>query len=160
MKFTTTLILLVTSAAALSVGCSSGGTGPTPPPVSVVTSDSEPAYPPVPTTESLNEELARGFDPAVPIDEKAAFVQGADEDPGLIDQVVAAAVANSASVEITSVDDLGDGTLSAGATLYIGGQPNPGTMIFVAEDGVWKLSRGNACAIVGFAGLTTPACPA
>nr|WP_296770502.1 hypothetical protein [Rhodococcus sp. (in: high G+C Gram-positive bacteria)] len=160
MKSMNALVLLATSAAAISVGCSSGGTDPNTPPVSVVTSDPVSNYPPVPTTESLNAELTRGFDPAVPIDEKAAFVQGADEDPGLIDQVVAAAVANSASVEITGVDDLGDGTLSAGATLYIGGQPNPGTMIFVAEDGVWKLSRANACAIVGFAGLTTPACPA
>ncbi|MDJ0391839.1 hypothetical protein QMK17_00655 [Rhodococcus sp. G-MC3] len=158
MKFGISM-LLAASAVGLVVSCSFAGTEPVPPTPPVVTTEADPAYPPLPTVAELNEALRRGFDPAVPIDEKAAFVQGAEEDQGLIDQVVAAAVANSASVEITSVDDLGDGSLNAGATLSIGGQPNPGTMIFVAEDGVWKLSRDNACAFVDLAGLTTPACP-
>lgn len=94
----------------------------------------------------------------MPLGEKVRFVQGASDDPALIDQVVAAAVANSASAEVTSVDDLGDGTVNAGAILTIGGQPNPTSLTFVAEDGVWKLSRENACTIVDLAGLTTPAC--
>ena len=66
-------------------------------------------YPPVPTAEALNEELMRGLDPAVPVEEKAMLIQGAEEDPELINQVAAAAVQNGAQIEITSVDDLGDG---------------------------------------------------
>ncbi|WP_206509733.1 hypothetical protein C5142_01430 [Rhodococcus sp. BGS-1C] len=116
-------------------------------------------YPPVPTAEALNEELMRGLDPAVPVEEKALLIQGAEEDPELINQVAAAAVQNGAQIEITSVDDLGDGTLNAGATLTINGQANPGSFTFVAEDGVWKLSRENACGLVQVAGLTSPACP-
>lgn len=117
-------------------------------------------YPPVPTPEQLNTELLRGLDPAVPTAEKSAFVQGAEEDPALIEEVVAAIAANNAVVEITSIDDLGDGTLNVGTTLTVSGTPNPGTMTFVAEDQVWKLSRDNACAIVSLAGLASAACPA
>lgn len=117
-------------------------------------------YPPVPTAEELNAELARGLDPAVPVEEKAQLIQGAEADPELINQVAAAAVQNGAQIEITSVDDLGDGTLNAGATLTIGGQANPGNFTFVAEDGVWKLSKDNACNFVKLAQLTSPACPA
>lgn len=117
-------------------------------------------YPPVPTAEELNAELMRGLDPAVPVEEKAQLIQGAEQDPQLIEQVAAAAVQNGAQIEITSVDDLGDGTLNAGATLTINGQANPGSFTFVAEDGVWKLSKENACGLVQLAQLTSPACPA
>ncbi|WP_072806351.1 hypothetical protein [Rhodococcoides yunnanense] len=115
-------------------------------------------YPPVPTAEELNAELARGLDPAVPVEEKAELIQGAEADPELINQVAAAAVQNGAQIQITSVDDLGDGTLNAGATLTIGGQANPGNFTFVAEDGKWKLSKQNACNFVQLAQLTSPAC--
>ena len=115
-------------------------------------------YPPVPTPEALNTELLRGLDPAVPVEEKAQLIQGAEADPELINQVAAAAVQNGAQIEITSVDDLGDGTLNAGATLTINGQANPGSFTFVAEDGVWKLSKDNACGLVQLAQLTSPAC--
>ncbi|MET4049201.1 hypothetical protein ABIB34_003331 [Rhodococcus sp. UYP5] len=115
-------------------------------------------YPPVPTAEELNAELLRGLDPAVPVEEKAELIQGAEADPDLINQVAAAAVQNGATIELTSVDDLGDGTLNAGATLTINGQANPGNFTFVAEDGKWKLSKENACSFVQLAQLTSPAC--
>ncbi|RMB78642.1 hypothetical protein AYK61_02150 [Rhodococcus sp. SBT000017] len=118
------------------------------------------AYPPVPTVEELNGQLARGLDPNVPVEEKAALIQGASEDPELINQVAAAAVANNAQIEITSIDDLGTGVLNAGITITLNGQANPGTFQFVPEDGVWKLSKDNACGIVSLAQLTSPACPA
>ncbi|ORI12042.1 hypothetical protein BJD99_16035 [Rhodococcus sp. 1163] len=159
MKLTIGPFVLVAAVTALVCGCSDGGDDKSPSAPSVVIPTAS-AYPPVPSAADLNEELKRGFDPAVPSAEKAVFIQGAEEDPSLIDQVVSAAVTNDATVEITGVDDLGDGTLNAGATLTIGGQPNPTTMIFVAENGVWKLSRDNACALVGLAGLTSAACPA
>ncbi|MBY6411339.1 hypothetical protein HQ346_08495 [Rhodococcus sp. BP-252] len=122
------------------------------------TTEAQSDYPPVPTAEELNQELARGLDPAVPVEEKAQLIQGAEADPELINQVAAAAVQNGAEIVITSVDDLGDGTLNAGATLTIGGQANPGNFTFVAEDGVWKLSKENACSFVQLAQLTSPAC--
>ncbi|MDV8024093.1 hypothetical protein [Rhodococcus sp. IEGM 1330] len=118
------------------------------------------AYPPAPTVEELNTQLMRGLDPNVPVEEKAALIQGAAEDPDLINQVAAAAVANNAQIEITSIDDLGTGVLNAGITITLNGQANPGTFQFVPEDGVWKLSKDNACGIVSLAQLTSPACPA
>ncbi|MGB3369727.1 MAG: hypothetical protein WBA81_03835 [Rhodococcus sp. (in: high G+C Gram-positive bacteria)] len=156
----------VAIAAALTMtACSSGGDEETPTTTSASAASSastapEPAgdYPPVPTPEELNAELARGLDPAVPVEEKAQLIQGAEADPELINQVAAAAVQNGATIEITSVDDLGDGTLNAGATLTINGQANPGSFVFVAENGVWKLSKANACGFVQLAQLTSPAC--
>lgn len=118
------------------------------------------AYPPAPSVEELNTQLVRGLDPNVPVEEKAALIQGASEDPDLINQVAAAAVANNAQIEITSLDDLGTGVLNAGITITLNGQANPGTFQFVPEDGVWKLSKENACGIVSLAQLTSPACPA
>lgn len=159
MKLFVGPVVLAAAVTALVAGCSDGGDGKSPSaPFAAIPTAS--AYPPVPSAADLNEELKRGFDPAVPSAEKAVFIQAAEDDPSLIEHVVSAAVTNDAIVEITGVDDLGDGTLSAGATLTIGGQPNPTTMIFVAENGVWKLSRDNACALVGLAGLTSAACPA
>ncbi|MDZ7929488.1 MAG: hypothetical protein U5N21_05235 [Rhodococcus sp. (in: high G+C Gram-positive bacteria)] len=153
-------------AAALTMtACSSGGDEePAATTTAVTTTASTPsenaAYPPVPTVEELNGQLARGLDPNVPVEEKAALIQGASADPELINQVAAAAVANNAQIEITSIDDLGTGVLNAGITITLNGQANPGTFQFVPEDGVWKLSKDNACGIVSLAQLTSPACPA
>ncbi|WP_179273342.1 MULTISPECIES: hypothetical protein [unclassified Rhodococcus (in: high G+C Gram-positive bacteria)] len=153
-------------AAALTMtACSSdGGDEPTATTTAVTTSAAAApdagAYPPAPTVEELNTQLMRGLDPNVPVEEKAALIQGASEDPDLINQVAAAAVANNAQIEITSIDDLGTGVLNAGITITLNGQANPGTFQFVPEDGVWKLSKENACGIVSLAQLTSPACPA
>jgi hypothetical protein len=155
----------VAIAAALTMtACSSDDSSDTAPTTTAAsaaasaTAEASGDYPPVPTPQELNTELLRGLDPAVPVEEKAQLIQGAEADPELINQVAAAAVQNGAQIEITSVDDLGDGTLNAGATLTINGQANPGSFTFVAEDGVWKLSKDNACGLVQLAQLTSPAC--
>ncbi|MGB3773538.1 MAG: hypothetical protein WBA00_20595 [Rhodococcus sp. (in: high G+C Gram-positive bacteria)] len=116
--------------------------------------------PPIPTAEELNTRLQESLDPNVPLDQKVAYVQGAQADPELINKVAEAARVNNAQIEVLDVTDLGDGTLSSNATIDIGGQVNPLQVTYVAEDGQWKLSQDNACAIVSLAQLTTPACPA
>ena len=114
--------------------------------------------PPVPTAEELNAELTKGLDPAIPLDQKVGLVQGAEADPDLINKVADAARQNNATIVVNDVTDLGDGTLSSNATITVGGQTNPLQVAFVAEDGVWKLSKENACAIVQLAQFTSPAC--
>ena len=116
--------------------------------------------PPTPTAEELNANLQRGLDPAVPLEEKVGLVQGAELDPELITKVADAARANNATVSVEDVTDLGDGTLSANGTITVNGQANPLQVAFVAEDGVWKLSKDNACQIVSLAQIASPACPA
>ncbi|WP_237174160.1 hypothetical protein [Prescottella equi] len=112
-----------------------------------------------PTPAELNANLARAFDETVPAAEKVPLVQGAQADPQLIDRVVEAAMANKASAQVTGVTDLGDGTVAATVVMALDGQPAPeSVMTFVAEDGVWKLSKDNACGIVSVAGLSSPAC--
>ncbi|CAB4898990.1 hypothetical protein RN2511_034380 [Rhodococcus sp. NKCM2511] len=156
--------IAIAGALTMSACSSGGGDEPTATTTTAATTTAAPPaggdYPPVPTVEQLNTELNRGLDPNVPVEEKAALIQGASEDPGLINQVAAAAVANNAQIEITSIDDLGTGELNAGITITLNGQANPGTFKFVPEDGVWKLSKENACGIVSLAQLTSPACPA
>lgn len=116
--------------------------------------------PPVPTAADLNAELARGFDPNVPLDDKVRLVQGAEIDPELINKVAEAARLNNAVVTVDDVTDLGDGTLSANATMTINDQVNPLVFTFIAEDGIWKLSQQDACNIVNLAQIQSPACPA
>ncbi len=73
--------------------------------------------------------------------------------------MVEEAKVNKASAQVTGVNDLGDGTVAATVVMALDGQPAPeSVMTFVAEDGVWKLSKDNACGIVSVAGLSSPAC--
>ena len=140
-------------------GPAAGGTKtPAPPPPVPPTSVSPPTIP-APTAAELNADLARAFDETVPAAEKVVLVQGAQNDPQLVDQVVTAAQANKVSAQVTEVTDLGDGTVAATTVVTLDGQPGPESIFtFVAEDGVWKLTQDNACTIVAMAGLHSPAC--
>ncbi|GAB2654448.1 hypothetical protein GCM10027068_38110 [Prescottella soli] len=113
-----------------------------------------------PTADQLNAALSKAFDESVPLDQKVALVQGAEADPELINQVVKAAKDAGATIQVVDVTPTGDDTVTAGVTLTINGQGNPGTVEFVAENGVWKMSKQYACNLVGMANLTSPACPA
>ena len=146
--------------AALATAACSGpaepGDSPSPPPSSTTVT---PQLVAAPTPAELNANLARAFDATVPAAEKVPLVQGAQADPQLIDRVVQAAMANKASAQVTDVTDLGDGTVAATVVMTFDGQPAPESIItFVAEDGVWKVSKDNACGIVSVAGLSSPAC--
>lgn len=143
-----------------TAACSDGEKPPADPPsTSTTVTPSEPPIP-APTPTELNASLLRAFDESVPAAEKVTLVQGAEADPQLIDQVVAAAKANKAAAQVTDVTDLGDGTVAATVVMTLDGQPAPESIIinFVAEDGVWKLSQENACGFVSLAGLSSPAC--
>ncbi len=132
------------------------GDSPSPPPSSTTVT---PQLVAAPTPAELNANLARAFDETVPAAEKITLVQGTQADPQLIDRVVEAAKVNKASAQVTDVTDLGDGTVAATVVMALDGQPAPeSVMTFVAEDGVWKLSKDNACGIVSLAGLSSPAC--
>ncbi|RZK85951.1 MAG: hypothetical protein EOP26_02405, partial [Rhodococcus sp. (in: high G+C Gram-positive bacteria)] len=45
----------------------------------------------LPTAAELNALLAKGLDPATPLEEKIAMVEGSEQDPNLFNQVAAAA---------------------------------------------------------------------
>jgi hypothetical protein len=146
--------------AALLLSSCSGETDPEPP-APITTTPVAWTQPPLtaPTPAELNANLARAFDAGIPAADKITLVQGAAADPQLIDQVVAAAKANKAEVEVVDVTDLGDGSVVGTVAMRLDGQPTPeSVMNFVAEDGVWKLSQDSACGIVSVAGLTSPAC--
>ncbi|MCK0092886.1 hypothetical protein HCA61_02900 [Rhodococcus sp. HNM0563] len=166
MKLRKITVATVALAAALTMtACSSddgGSTETTAANSTVETTTSEAAasdYPPVPTVEELQTMLDQAFDGSIPAEEKQNLVQGAELDPTLIDQVAAAAQQAGAKVTIIDINDNEDGTATAGIETAIGDQVSTGTVMFVAEDGYWKLSQDNACAIVSLAALQTPACP-
>lgn len=118
----------------------------------------DPSLPPLPTAADLNAQLQKAFDPNVPLAEKIDMVQGAEQDPELINRVAEAAQAAGIVVEVTNVTDLGSGQLNADATFTINGQVNPAVVPFVAENGMWKVEKGWACQIVTTAQLQSPAC--
>lgn len=157
-----TLVAGVVVAAALTLGaCSSDGgdTATTTTKKAPTTTAEAIATPPAPTAAELNAMLAKGLDPATPAAEKVTLVQDGASDPGLFDQVAAAAKANNATVTVVDpILDNGDGTLTATVNMKIGDQVNPGTATFVVENGQWVLSKEYACNMVKLANLTSPAC--
>jgi hypothetical protein len=165
LKLRKITVATVALAAALTMtACSSddGGSTETTAATSTAATTSEAAasdYPPVPTVEELQTMLDQAFDGSIPAEEKQNLVQGAELDPTLIYQVAAAAQQAGATVTIIDINDNEDGTATAGIETAIGDQVSTGTVMFVAEDGYWKLSQDNACAIVSLAALQTPACP-
>ncbi|MFZ2175698.1 MAG: hypothetical protein WAW17_17000 [Rhodococcus sp. (in: high G+C Gram-positive bacteria)] len=156
-------VVAISAVLALS-GCGSNDSD-TAATTSTTTTTTETAPPlKLPTAAELNALLAKGMDPATPIEEKVAMVGGSDQDPELINQVAAAAQKSGAQVQVLDpVIDNGDGTASAQLQLTLNGevQPNGIPAIFIpAANGTWKLSKATACTIVSFAQLTSPACPA
>jgi len=121
---------------------------------SAASATQDPNLPPIPTAA----ELQRAFDPAVPLAEKIDMVQGAEQDPELINRVADAAKAAGIVVTVTNVTDLGSGQLNADATFLVNGQSNPAVVPFIAENGKWKVQKGWACQIVTTAQLQSPAC--
>ncbi|MCS4254831.1 ABC-type glycerol-3-phosphate transport system substrate-binding protein [Rhodococcus erythropolis] len=158
-------VAAVAIAAALTMtACSSGEKEASPTTTSkTTTTTAAPTTVELPTSAELNAKVAQALDESVPGAEKVDLVQGAEEDPELINQVAAAAKAAGAQVEILDpVTDTGSETAAASLNIVVNGQPlQQGLQAsFVYEDGVWKLSKTTACQIVGVAGLTSPACAA
>ncbi|WP_305086947.1 hypothetical protein [Rhodococcus tibetensis] len=118
----------------------------------------------LPTAAELNQLMERGLNPATPVEEKIAMVEGSEQDPNLFSQVAAAAQQSGAQVQVLDpVIDNGDGSASAQLQLTINGQVQqnnlPATFV-PGENGTWRLSKATACSIVAIAQLTSPACPA
>ncbi|MFC9790021.1 hypothetical protein [Rhodococcus sp. NPDC127528] len=157
-----TLVAGAALAAVFALGaCSSDGDSTAATTTKKTTTSAAPSVetPPVPSAADLNAMLAKGLDPATPVAEKITLVQDGAADPGLFDQVAAAAKQSNATVTVVDpILDNGDGTLTATVNMDIGGQVNPGTATFVVENGKWVLSKEYACNMVKLAGLTSPAC--
>ncbi|QPG91984.1 hypothetical protein AWH04_13885 [Rhodococcus erythropolis] len=168
MKLQKMTVAAVAIAAALTMtACSSGEKEASPTTSSktttATTTPSGDPVPELPTSAELNGKVAQALDESVPAADKVNLVQGAEQDPELINQVAAAAKAAGAQVEILDpVTDTGSETAAASLNIVVNGQPlQQGLQAsFVYEDGVWKLSKTTACQIVGVAGLTSPACAA
>jgi len=165
LKLQKMTVAAVAIAAALTMtACSSGEKEASPTTTSkTTTTTAAPTTVELPTSAELNAKVAQALDESVPGAEKVDLVQGAEEDPELINQVAAAAKAAGAQVEILDpVTDTGSETAAASLNIVVNGQPlQQGLQAsFVYEDGVWKLSKTTACQIVGVAGLTSPACAA
>ena len=84
--------------------------------------------------------------------------QGDASHKELVLRAIDAAKQAGAQVTVLDVNDNENGTATAGIETTIGDQVATGTVDFVAEDGVWKLSKNSACGIVAMASLQSPAC--
>ncbi|WP_230589953.1 MULTISPECIES: hypothetical protein [Rhodococcus] len=157
-------VAAVAIAAALTMtACSSEEADPAPKTTTSAKATTTTVEVALPTAAELNAKIATALDESVPSSEKVKFVEGADADPELINQVAAAAKAAGAQVEVVDpVTDSGSDTATAPLAIVINGQPLAGGMnaVFVNLDGEWALSKTTACQIVSFAQLTTPACAA
>ena len=164
LKLRNMTVAAVAIAAALTMtACSSEEAEPAPKTTTSAKATTTTVEVALPTAAELNAKIATALDESVPSSEKVKFVEGADADPELINQVAAAAKAAGAQVEVVDpVTDSGSDTATAPLAIVINGQPLAGGMnaVFVNLDGEWALSKTTACQIVSFAQLTTPACAA
>ncbi|GAB0106357.1 hypothetical protein JMUB6875_53410 [Nocardia sp. JMUB6875] len=120
---------------------------------------SQVAYPPAPTAADLNAQLQKALDPNVPDSEKLDMMQGVSADPTLPNRLAEAYKQNNATITVTNVTDLGNGTLTADAQVAVnGGQPQQAVVPFVAEDGKWKVQKEWICNALSLANQTSPAC--
>ncbi|WP_094275097.1 hypothetical protein [Rhodococcus sp. OK302] len=163
MKLRNMTVAAVAIAAALTMtACSSSDPAPAPKTTAKTTTAAPTGTPVVlPSAADLNALLVKGLDETVPVAERANLVEGAEADPELMNQVAAAAKAANAQVEILDpVIDTGSDTASASLNIIVNGQPlgQGAQASFVYVDGVWKLSKTTACAILPVANLTSPAC--
>lgn len=112
-----------------------------------------------PSTQQLNDRLAKAFDPNVPNKEKISWIQAAEQDPYLVANLVDAAKKQGVKVEITKVNDPTDGKLKADAKVTINGSPVDDAFVsFVSEGGEWKVDHTFACNIVKSAKIDSAAC--
>ncbi|MFE3193001.1 hypothetical protein ACFXHA_28590 [Nocardia sp. NPDC059240] len=116
-------------------------------------------YPPVPTAADLNTQLQTGLDPNTPNDAKLDLLQGVSLDPTLPQRLTDFYKQANATVTVTHVTDLGNGTLTADADFALsGGQPQKAVVPFVAEDGKWKVQKDWICNMLSLGNQTSPAC--
>ncbi|MCJ0903744.1 hypothetical protein [Rhodococcus sp. ARC_M6] len=162
MKLRNMTVAAVAIAAALTMtACSSSETETPKTTTKTTTAAPETTSVALPSAADLNALLVKGLDESVPVAERANLVEGAEADPELMNQVAAAAKAANATVEILDpVIDTGSDTASASLNIIVNGQPlgQGAQASFVYSDGVWKLSKTTACAILPVANLTSPAC--
>lgn len=117
------------------------------------------SYPPAPTAADLNSAMQKVLDPSVPDSEKLDLMQGMQADPSLPSRIIEAYKQNNASITVTNVTDLGNGTLTADAQAAInGGAAQQAVVPFVAEDGKWKVQKDWICNILSLGNQTSPAC--
>ncbi|MFJ9366290.1 hypothetical protein ACIRRA_18005 [Nocardia sp. NPDC101769] len=123
------------------------------------TTAAQTSYPPAPTAADLNTALQKALDPSIPDSEKLDMMQGVTADPSLPNRLAEAYKQNNATITVTNVTDLGNGTITADAQIAInGGAPQQAVVPFVAEDGKWKVQKEWICNALSLANQTSPAC--
>lgn len=173
MNFSKPVFAAVALAAALTLtACgSSGDSGAaktTTSATSATSAAAEPtsATPPMPTVEELNSKLQMALNPAVPVEEKAALVQGLEADPTLLQQLsdkVAQAEADGLVSNIQVVGPLTPLTaeqMSVPFTMDFGGQQQTSAVDIVVDGDEWKLAQSSICNLATLLEITSPACAA
>ncbi|MGW4241427.1 hypothetical protein [Nocardia sp. NPDC004722] len=164
MKFQKTGRIAVAALAVVTVlglsACGSGDKSTTKTTAKTTTSQAaQTSYPAAPTAADLNAQLQKALDPNVPDSEKLDMMQGVQADPSLPNRLAEAYKQNNATITVTNVTDLGNGTLTADAQVAVnGGAPQQAVVPFVAEDGKWKVQKEWICNALQLANQTSPAC--
>lgn len=114
-----------------------------------------------PSAEELQKKFAAITDPSVPADQKARLVAGGKQDPAAFDKL-AQKLSSSPDASMTLSDPVtatSNSTVSVPFTASFNGQQTRGDATFVLDNGQWKLSHSNACAVLSLLAIPSPACP-
>ncbi|WP_080794118.1 hypothetical protein [Corynebacterium pacaense] len=156
MKLFKSTAVTFTIAAALALGaCSSDGdSGSTGSTTSTQSSASESAAasPQAPTAAELNSVLAVATDPAAPVDQKIATVQGSENAPELFETMTQAKAESGADFQV--VDPVLPGytpdTVLATVSFSLPDRPaqTADNVEFIHSNGQWQLSQNWACILI------------
>lgn len=148
--------------AALIASCGNEAASTPASPTSTTTASTVDAPPiPLPSVAVLNAALQGRLDPTTPAARTSDLIQGAEADPDMLNRLVAAAIANGASLTVTEIRYVGGGVLEAKATMTLNGTPVDGQNVipFVADGNTWKLRKEWVCQMLTAGKETSPACP-
>lgn len=148
----TTLTAAVAATSLLLAGCSGGDEASEESSSAATTSASESAAVQLPSAQELNDVLTRAADQNLPIEERVKTVQGGEAAPELFDVMAGAQQANGGELIVVDPVLPGHRPTEALAVVEIR-QPNvppekATDVLFVYEDGNWKLAINWACTLV------------
>lgn len=170
MKFRAPMIVAAALAAGLALtACSSSDDNTATPTTAVeetVIVEDESDLPPVPSVEELNAQLQTALDPAVPAEEKAAMVQGLEDDPELIQALSEAADQARADGLIEDIVvtgpilETGTEVISVPFEVTMDGAVNAGDVVIVADGDEWKLGKDSVCGLAELLDIPSESCVA
>lgn len=128
-----------------------------PPAVAAMCPDS--VTPPAPTAGRVMDVLRLLADKDVPLSERVTYLQGAADDPNIMNRFADELQRIKYSATVRGVVDYCNGTAAADGTATFDGQTHESQVPLIFDAGNWKVNKIWTCELIANAQLSSPMCP-